>query len=157
MVGLPHDTPEGLAHTLCYLKDVPCALYDLRILRIYPGSPLYDNMLSSGNLAGAWWLGKDSVPTNYFLPGHLRMRFKHPQFSPMQLQHWALKLTRELNRMNATTVANAMRVGRRGGAKRFAALIIAARSRMVKQAQGLLARVEQAMEAETRPARTTSA
>jgi hypothetical protein len=56
-----------------------------------------------------------------------------------------------------STVANAMRVGRRGGAKRFAALIIAARSRTVKQAQGLLARVEQAMEAETPPARTTSA
>jgi len=46
--------------------------------------------------------------------------------------------------------------GRRGGAKKFAALILAARSRVAKQARGLLARVEQSMEAETPLARATS-
>ncbi|MEE8305910.1 MAG: radical SAM protein, partial [Gammaproteobacteria bacterium] len=156
LVGLPHDTPERLTRTQRYLKEVPCALYDLRILRIYPGSPLYDRMLFSGNVTDAWWLEKEPVPTNYFLPGHLRVHFMHPHFSPMQLQQWTLKLTSELDRMNAGAVANAMRVGRRGGAKKFAALIMAARSRMGKQARGLLARVEQAMETETPPARATS-
>ncbi len=156
MVGLPHDTPERLTRTQRHLEEVPCALYDLRILRIYPGSPLYDRMLFSGNVTDAWWLGKEPVPTNYFLPGHLRVHFKHPYFSPMQLQQWTLKLTSELDRMNAGAVANVMRVGRRGGAKKFAALIMAARNRMGKQARGLLERVEQAMETEPPPARTAS-
>jgi len=74
----------------------------------------------------------------------------------MQLQQWTLKLTSELDRMNAGAVANVMRVGRRGGAKKFAALIMAARNRMGKQARGLLERVEQAMETEPPPARTAS-
>jgi radical SAM superfamily enzyme YgiQ (UPF0313 family) len=156
MVGLPHDTPERLERTQRYLEKVPCALYDLRILRIYPGSLLYDRMLSSGNVTDAWWLGKEPVPTNYFLPGHLRVHFMHPHFSSMQLQHWTLKLTSELDLMNASAVANVVRVGRRGGAKKFAALIMAARNRMGKQAQGLLKRVEQAMEVKIPQVRATS-
>lgn len=149
MVGLPHDTPERLVRTQRYLEKVPCALYDLRVLRIYPGSPLYDSMLSSGNVTDAWWLGKEPVTTNYFLPGHLRVHLKHPHFSPMQLQQSTLKLTSELDRMSAGAVANVMRVGRRGGARKFAALILAARSRVAKQARELLTRVEQSMEKET--------
>ena len=86
MVGLPHDTPERLVRTQRYLAEIPCALFDLRILRIYPGSPLYDRMLSSGSVVDSWWLGKEPVPTNHFLPGHLRVHLTHPKFSPMQLQ-----------------------------------------------------------------------
>ncbi len=41
MVGLPHDTQERLAHTLQYLKHIPCSIYDIRILRIYPSTSLY--------------------------------------------------------------------------------------------------------------------
>jgi radical SAM superfamily enzyme YgiQ (UPF0313 family) len=156
MIGLPHDTPNRLLRTQRYLEEVPCALYDLRILRIYPGSLLYDRMLSSGNLTDAWWLGEEPVPTNYFLPGHLRVHFMHPHFSPMQLQQWTLKLTSELDRMNASAVANVVRVGRRGGAKKFAALIMAARNRMGKQARALLERVEQAMEVKIPQARAAS-
>jgi hypothetical protein len=95
------------------------------------------------------------MDTNYFLPGHLRVHFKHPHFSPMQLQQSTLKLTSELDRMNAVTVANVMRVGHRGGAKKLAAFILAARSRVAKQARGLLARVEQSMETETPMVRAT--
>ena len=63
MAGLPHDTPERLARTEAYLKEVPCSLYDLRILRIYPGSSLYDTMVSRGEVPEAWWLGEEPVPT----------------------------------------------------------------------------------------------
>jgi radical SAM superfamily enzyme YgiQ (UPF0313 family) len=145
MVGLPHDTPERLARTQRYLEKVPCTLYDLRILRIYPGSALYDQMLSRGNVTDGWWLGKEPVSTNYFLPGHLRVHLKHSHFSPMQLQYWTLKLTRELDRMNSGAVAHALRVGRRGGATKFAAILLSARSRIAKQARTLLDRLEQAM------------
>jgi radical SAM superfamily enzyme YgiQ (UPF0313 family) len=148
MVGLPHDTPERLARTQRYLEQVPCSLYDLRILRIYPGSPFYDQMLSRGNVTDGWWLGKKPVSTNHFLPGRLRVHFKHSHFSPMQLQYWTLKLTRELDRMNGGAVAHALRVGRRGGATKFAATLLSARSRIVKQARTLLDRVEQAMAAD---------
>lgn len=147
MVGLPHDTPERLARTQRYLEKVPCSLYDLRILRIYPGSRLYDRMLSRGNVTDAWWLGNEPVSTNHFLPGHLRVHLKHSHFSPMQLQYSTLTLTRELDRMNRKAVAHVLRVGRRGGALKFAAMILSARSLTVKQARTLLDRVEQAMEA----------
>ncbi|MCP4379196.1 MAG: hypothetical protein GY794_23870 [bacterium] len=120
-------------------------MYDLRILRIYPGSPLYDRMLSRGNVTDTWWLGKESVPTNHFLPGHLRVHVKHNHFSPMQLQSSTLTLTRELDRINREAVAHVLRVGRRGNALKFAARILYARSRVVKQARALLDRVEQAL------------
>jgi radical SAM superfamily enzyme YgiQ (UPF0313 family) len=147
MVGLPHDTPERLARTQRYLQKIPCSLYDLRVLRIYPGSPLYDRMLSQGDVTDAWWLGKEPVSTNHFLPGHLRVHFRHSHFSPIQLQRSTLTLTRELDRMNRKAVAHVLRVGRRGGALKFAAMILSARSRIVKQARTLLNRVEQAMAA----------
>jgi hypothetical protein len=63
----------------------------------------------------------------------------------MQLQHSTLTLTRELNRMNRQAVAHVLRVGRRGGALKFAAKILFARSQKAKQARTLLDRVEQAM------------
>jgi radical SAM superfamily enzyme YgiQ (UPF0313 family) len=148
MVGLPHDTPQRLARTEAYLKEMPCSLFDLRILRIYPGSSLYDRMVSRGEVPEAWWLGNEPVPTNYFLPGHLRVHLKHRHFSPMELQHWTLRLTRELNGTNVGAVAHVLRVGRRGGAAKLAGLLLAARRRMVKQAQTLQVRVEQSMAAE---------
>ncbi|MFC1737135.1 B12-binding domain-containing radical SAM protein [Candidatus Hydrogenedentota bacterium] len=145
MVGLPHDTPERLERTQRYLAKVPCSLYDLRILRIYPGSALYGRMLDQGKVNDAWWLGKEPVPTNHSLPGHLRVHFKHDHFTPMQLQYSTLTLTRELDRMNSAAIARVMRVGRRGGALKFAAMVLSARSRMMKQTRMLLDQVEQAM------------
>ena len=145
MVGLPHDTPNRLARTLHFLKHVPCGVFDLRILRIYPGSPLYDQMRSRGNVTDAWWLGEEPVPTNHFLPGHLRVHFTHNHFSPIQLQHSTLTLTSELNRMNSRSVLHVLRVGCRGRALAFAGRILYARSRFVKQAQTLRDRVEQVM------------
>ncbi len=147
MIGLPHDTPERLVCTQRVLAEIPCSLYDLRILRIYPGSPLYRKMRSQGSVTDAWWLRKESVSTNDFLPGHLRVHLKHRHFSPMQLQASTLTLTRELDRMHHKAVAHVLRVGRRGRAVKFAARILYARSRVVKQVQRLLGRVEQAMAA----------
>lgn len=147
MVGLPHDTPERLARTQRYLEKVPYSLYDLRIMRIYPGSRLYSRMLSEGNVTDTWWLGEESVETNNFLPGHLRVHLKHNHFSPVELQYAALILTRELNRMNRKTVTHVMRVGHRGRALKFAAMILTARRQMQKQARRLLDQVERAMAA----------
>jgi radical SAM superfamily enzyme YgiQ (UPF0313 family) len=145
MVGLPHDTPERLARTQRYLQEIPCSVYDLRIMRIYPGSPLYEQMIACGEVAENWWLGEEPVATNKFLPGHLRVHFKHKHFGPMQLQQQTLKLILELNGMHAGTVANVMKVGRRAGATRFAAAGLTARRKTARQAQGLLKSVERAM------------
>jgi radical SAM superfamily enzyme YgiQ (UPF0313 family) len=148
MLGLPHDTPERLLRAQRYLEQIPCCLYDLRILRIYPSTPLYDQMLSRGDVTEAWWLGNETVSTNRVLPGYLHVNFRHGHLSPMQLQYWALKLTSELDRRNSGSVARAMRVGRRGNALKFAALLLSARQRTAKQARMLLNRVEEAMAAD---------
>jgi len=147
MVGLPHDTPERFERSRRYLEEIPCCLYDLRIMRIYPSTPLYDQMLSRGNVTEAWWLGKETVSTNRVLPGYLHVNFRHDHLSPMQLQYWALKLTSELDRMNPGCVAHALRVGRRGRGLEFAATLLSARQRTAKQARVLLNRVEKAMAA----------
>jgi len=145
MVGLPHDTPERLARTLRYLDQVPCSLYDFRILRIYPSTALYSQMLASGRVTEDWWLGHEPVATNHFLPGCLRVHFQHSHVSPMQLQYWALKLTRDLNRMSRDAITHALRVGHRGSATKFAATLLSARGRIRKQARTMLDRMEQAM------------
>ena len=110
-----------------------------------PGSPLYDEMLSRGDVADTWWLGEEPVSTNRFLPGHLRVHLKHGHFSPMQLQCATLRLTRELSRMSPKAIARVLRVGRRGRALRLAGMLLAARRKVAKQAETLLDRVEQAM------------
>jgi len=148
MVGLPHDTPERLARTLQYLKQIPCALYDMRILRIYPSTSLYSQMLSSGDVTEDWWLEKESPSTcNHLLPSCLSMHFKHSSFNSMQLQHLALQFTAELNRMQHDSVSHIVRVGYRGHGLKFAGTILYARQRGARQARMLLQQVEQAMAA----------
>jgi radical SAM superfamily enzyme YgiQ (UPF0313 family) len=146
MVGLPHDTSQRLAHTLEYLKHVPCSLYDIRILRIYPSTSLYSQMLSSGEVAKDWWLEKESASTcNHLLPSCLSMHFKHRSFNSMQLQHLALQFSSELNWMKHDSVSHILRVGYRGHGLKFAGTILYARQRAAKQARMLLKQVEQAM------------
>ncbi len=146
MVGLPHDTPERLARTLQYLKHIPCSLYDIRILRIYPSTALYSQMLSSGEVTKDWWLEKESATTcNHLLPSCLSMHFKHGSFNSMQLQHLALQFIAELNRMKHDSVARILRVGYRGHGLKFAGTILYARQRFASQARMLLKQVEQAM------------
>lgn len=145
MIGLPHDTPQRLARTLHYLQKIPCALYDLRILRIYPSTPLYEQMLGKGEVTADWWLRDDSVPANRILPGCLSMHFKHQHFSPMQLQHWALKLTSELSDMGSDAVSHVLRVGRQGRGLKFAALLLSARRKGRQQAMRQLRQVERLM------------
>ena len=147
MVGLPYDTPERLAYTRRYLAEIPCSLFDFRVLRIYPSSPLYRELRATGEVEEGWWLGKEPVPTNHFLPGHVRVHFTHGRLSPMQLQHWTLTLTRDLDRLSRGAVTHVLNVGRRGGALRFAMLLLTARRRLTRQAGRLLAQLEPVMTA----------
>jgi radical SAM superfamily enzyme YgiQ (UPF0313 family) len=146
MIGLPHDTPERLMRTLQYLKQIPCTVYDIRILRIYPSTSLYSQMLSSGDVTEDWWLEKESASTcNHLLPSCLSMHFKHSSFNPMQLQHLALQLIAELNWMKHDSISHILRVGYRGHGLKFAAMMLSVRQRLAKQSRMLLKQVEQAM------------
>lgn len=145
MVGLPHDSPEGLVDMQNFLQKIPCSLYDFRILRIYPGSRLYDQMVSKGGVNDKWWLRNEPVSTNYFLPGHLRVHLRHENFSPMQLQYLTLKLISELDRINHRVTYQVFRTGQRGGSLKFAGKVLAARGKTAKQARKLLSRVERVM------------
>jgi radical SAM superfamily enzyme YgiQ (UPF0313 family) len=146
MVGLPHDTPDTLAHTLEYLKLIPCSVYDIRILRIYPSTPLYSQMLAKGDVTENWWLEDESSATcNRLLPSSLSMHFQHSQFTPMQLQQLALRFTAELSRIGFNDVSQILRVGYWGHGMKLATMILAARQRSSRQALMLLQQVEQAM------------
>ncbi|MBW1881963.1 MAG: B12-binding domain-containing radical SAM protein [Deltaproteobacteria bacterium] len=152
MVGLPHDTPERLMATVPRLREMGCTYYDLRILRVYPSTQLYRELLATGDVTENWWLKTgSSANCNDLLPSCLRMDFKHPNFSPMELQHAALRLTVDLNPMNYQALSHILSIGRRGGTLRFAALLLAARLRSTRQARMLLKQVEEAMEADGRP------
>jgi len=153
MVGLPHDTPDRLAATLRHLEEIPCSLYDLRTLRLYPSTSLYKEMLSRGKAIPEWWLTEETEPGNRLLPGCLGVHYQHDHFAPMQLQHWALRYTIELGHMRPAAVANVVRIARRGRGLKFAGLLLAARQRGAKQARVLLARLEEAMAAHGAPPR----
>jgi radical SAM superfamily enzyme YgiQ (UPF0313 family) len=149
MVGLPHDTPERLARTLKKLKQIPCSLFDIRILRIYPSTSLYGQMLPSGDVTKNWWLERESPSTcNHLLPSCLSMHFKHGSFNSMQLQHMALQFSAELNPVNYRSVFHIVRVGKRGNGLKFAGTVLYARQRAASQTRMLLRQVEQAMAAE---------
>ena len=146
MAGLPHDTPERLERTLHHLKRIPCSVFDIRILRIYPSTALYREMLSSGDVTEDWWLEKGSASTcNQLLPSSLSMHFRHTSFEPMQLQHMALRLIAELNLMKQDSVSRIVGIGHRGRGLKFAGTMLFVRKRLARQAQILLKQVERAM------------
>src|ERR1017187_8100806 len=144
MLGLPHDTPERLERALQFLKTISCSIYDIRILRIYPSTPLYSEMIASGDVTRDWWLEKNSAATcNHLLPSSLAMHFKHPNFDPLQLQALALRFIAELNQLKPDSVAHILRVGARGSGLRLAGTFIYARRKAVSQARTLLKQVEE--------------
>jgi radical SAM superfamily enzyme YgiQ (UPF0313 family) len=152
MVGLPHDTPEALERTLEYLKHVPCSYYDMRVLRIYPSTPLYREMLATGDVTENWWLKTESSGTcNDVLPSSLSMHFRHGHFQPMQLQHLSLRFIAQLSGTGVGTISRILRVGYRGRALGFAGLFLTARQRSARQGRILLRQVEQAMLANNKP------
>jgi hypothetical protein len=128
------------------LKRVPCAYYDMRILRIYPSTPLYRQMLATGDVTPNWWLETRSPNTcNDVLPSSLSMHFRHNRFQPMQLQHLSLRFIHELSGTDPGTIARILNVGYHGRALGFATLVLRARQRSARQARMLLRQVEQAM------------
>ncbi len=146
MLGLPHDTPYQLETALEYLKHVPCSYYDMRLLRIYPSTPLYRQMLATGDVTANWWLESGSANTcNHLLPSSLSIHFRHGRFQPMQLQHLSLRFITELSGTGPGAVSRILRVGCRGRALRFAGLVLMARQRSARQAHTLLRQVEQTM------------
>jgi hypothetical protein len=148
MVGLPHDSPAALESTLEYLKHVPCGYFDMRILRIYPGTRLYRQMLATGDVTKNWWLETAAADTfNKTLPSSLGVHFRHKRFQPMQLQHLSLRFINELSGNGPRTIARILRVGCRGRALGFAGLVLQARQRSARQARMLLRHLEQAMAA----------
>jgi hypothetical protein len=134
-----------LARTLRYLDDIPCALYDLRTLRIYPSTPLYQDMLNRGKVTPEWWLREETVRSNQILPGCLGVHFNHEHLGTVELQKWALRFTTDLGRMDPATIARVLKTGCRGNGLGFAGLLLSARWRGAKQARMLLRRVEQAL------------
>jgi hypothetical protein len=157
MVGLPHDSPQVLESTLEYLTHVPCAYFDMRILRIYPSTPLYRQMLATGDVTENWWLETRSSSTcNEMLPSSLSMHFRHSRFQPMQLQHLSLRFIHELGGTGPGAIARILRVGYRGRALAFAGLVVMARQRSARQARMLLREVEQAMVASGGPGCSSS-
>jgi radical SAM superfamily enzyme YgiQ (UPF0313 family) len=146
MVGMPHDTPERLARTLEYLRQIPCSAVDVRILRIYPSTPLYDEMVAAGEMEPDWWLDEGAAGTcNHLLPSCLGLHFRHRRFAPIELQHHALTLAAELNRVDRAAVSRILGIGRRGRALGFAATTLFVRKRLAKQARVLLPQVERAI------------
>ncbi|MCE9635155.1 MAG: B12-binding domain-containing radical SAM protein [Planctomycetes bacterium] len=142
ILGLPHDTPSRTARTLSALREIPAAMFDLRILRLFPGSDMFDTMLARGDVTDCWWLRDDPLPTNHVLPNHLRVYFRHPHFSATELQRTALEMTRDLNRMDPESVARALEVGRRRGDAAFAMTALAVRARFGSDASDLLERMD---------------
>jgi radical SAM superfamily enzyme YgiQ (UPF0313 family) len=147
MVGLPHDTPERLARSLQAFARMRCAAYDIRILRIYPGTSLYGQMLAAGDVTEAWWLkGRSDNNCNHLLPSSLSMDFRHRRFDPMQLQYTALRFMAELNRMGGDSISHILATGVRGRDLRFAGTVLFVRRRLARQARMLLRQVQRAME-----------
>lgn len=145
MMGLPHDTPERLELALQRLKRMPCSIYDIRILRIYPSTSLYREMTATGEVEPEWWLNANAPGTgNHLLPSSLAMHFKHPKFAPMELQAMALRFLMELNQLTPEAVAHVTQVGLRRSGLKLAGTLLYARRRAARQARRLLRLVEAA-------------
>ena len=148
MVGLPHDTPERLSRTLQDLRRIPCSVFDVRVLRIYPSTSLYTRMLAKGDVTEDWWLEKDPGETcNHQLPSCLSVHFRHAGFHPMQLQRQALQLVAELNEMHPGKITHILGVGHRGRGVKFAGTVLFVRHRLARQARALLEQVDRAVAA----------
>jgi radical SAM superfamily enzyme YgiQ (UPF0313 family) len=148
MLGLPHDTPQRLEGTLQRLRRIPCSLFDIRILRIYPSTALYDRMLEAGDVTEDWWLETDPGATgNHLLPSCLGVHFRHGSFHPLQLQRQALRFAAELNEMRPDGVARILGVGRRRRDPGFAGTTLFVRHRLARQARLLLKSIERSLAA----------
>jgi len=139
MVGLPHDTPAGLTRAARYLARIPCSAFDVRVMRVYPSTGLYRELLARGEVTENWWLtDREAATGNHLLPSSLSINFAHPAFAPLELQRRALELVDTLNRTTPESLARIVGVGRRGRGLKFAATTLFVRRRLARQARVLL-------------------
>jgi radical SAM superfamily enzyme YgiQ (UPF0313 family) len=144
IVGLPHDTPQRLEGTIRHLRSIPFSGYDISILRVWPGTTLFDEMRDQGNVQDHWWLNDSGNPTNHVLPGYLNVNYVHPHFDAPELQQWALDVTDRLNRVDADIIRRMMSVGRRRRAPVLAARGVLVRSWIARTARKWKRSVESA-------------
>ena len=135
IVGLDNDTPERIERAVPHLRSIPFSVYDICILRPFPGTGLYASMVGDGRTTPDWWLLPESCPSNDRLPGYLRVYFKHNNFSAQEMQLSALKFIEELNRTTPKQYKELLQTGMKSKAVGFSLKMIAGRLWLGRQAK----------------------
>jgi radical SAM superfamily enzyme YgiQ (UPF0313 family) len=125
--GLESDTPQRVKSTIQRLKEIPFSAYDATILRPFPGTELYDQMLKQGTAIPEWWNMAEPHPTNKVLPGYLRIYFDHQHLTPKQLQECALDAIDQLNRASPAQAMTILKIGMKSRNLWFATKMLAGR------------------------------
>ncbi|MFC1722610.1 B12-binding domain-containing radical SAM protein [Nanoarchaeota archaeon] len=85
--GLDTDNEESLNKTVDILLKSRFALFNFSVLRAYPGTPLYENLLEQGRVTKRWWLKKITKDDpNYHVQDDVKAFFKPKHFTPLDLQ-----------------------------------------------------------------------
>ena len=133
--GLENDTPERIKKSIAHLRAIPFSVYDAGVLRPFPGTGLYFDMIKDKKTVPQWWLKPESIPTNDMLPGYLRVYFNHPHFSAQGLQRSTIDAIDRLNHVSLTDALNILRTGVRGRNLWFAIKVIVGRWAVSLQAR----------------------
>jgi radical SAM superfamily enzyme YgiQ (UPF0313 family) len=99
ILGLDTDNPDRFEKDIEELKKVGIGLINFSLLRAYPATSLYSDLLKEGRVTEQWWL-KDIHYKNAFnkiVPDYLKINFTPKYCSPGEMQLKALRLWRKAN------------------------------------------------------------
>jgi radical SAM superfamily enzyme YgiQ (UPF0313 family) len=117
MVGLDTDTPRSIKETINVLKNSGFGLIQVGVLRAYPGTSIYEDLVKEKRIREKWWLD----PSNYkdafneLVPDYLKVYFNPKHFTPGELQLKAMELVIKTNSpFHLPRLLNSFRILRKG-------------------------------------------
>ena len=86
--GLDNDTPEAIDKTIETMRKSRFIIASYCVLRAYPGTPQYTNLLKEKRILEDWWMkgGNYRDAANDFVPDYLKVYFDPKHDSPLGLQ-----------------------------------------------------------------------
>ncbi len=99
LLGLDTDTPETIRKTINVLKKSRFTLVNFSLLRAYPNTSVYSDLIREKRIRKKWWLDDSQYEDSFNdeVPCYLEIYFRPKHFTPSELQIKVLECEYVLN------------------------------------------------------------
>jgi len=90
LFGLDYDTEDSIKETVEEIRKMGFGFFNICLLRVYPGTVIYEQMLKEGRIEKEWWISDKDYNHNGKLPGYMGIYYTPKSIDAKRLQELCL-------------------------------------------------------------------